>query len=85
MAAVTLTPEQLEDLINAVTRSLGSQQAAARNLPGALGTKNFTEAMNKNIEKLDVKTFKDWNFRVEMAAKAIHVGYHQLLTQWEMR
>ena len=33
------------------------RQGTARNVPGAFGMKNFTEAMNKNIEKLDVKTF----------------------------
>ena len=38
--------------------------------------------MNKNIEKLDVKTFKDWKFRLEMAAKAVDPGYFQLLNTW---
>ena len=83
--AITMTPEQLQEMIAAVMRSLGGQPGSARNVPGALGTKNFTEAMNKNVDKLDVKTFKDWKFKLEMAAKAVHVGYYQLLDLWEKK
>ena len=55
----TLSSEQSQELINAVVHSLTVQQGTARNVPGALGMKKFTEATNKNIEKLDVKTDKD--------------------------
>ena len=71
---MAMSAEQFKELMETFTNTMG-KFVGSKNTPGAIGSNNFIETMNKNLDKLDVKQFKDWKFKVEMDAKSVHHGY----------
>ncbi len=79
-----LSTEQFQTLIQQVVMTINESINPQRNTPGSVGKKSFTETLKKDLERLDTKHFTDWKFKLEIAARAVHPGYFELLRRWEM-
>ena len=79
-----MSTEQFQTFLQRVVETINGTVNPRLNTPGSVGKKSFTETLKKDLERLDTKNFTDWKFKLEIAARAVHPGYFELLRCWEM-
>ena len=75
-----ISSEQLQMFLKQVVETRNESVNPRLNTLGS-GKKSFTETLKKD---LDTESFTDSKFKLEIAARAVHLGYFELLRCWEM-
>ena len=79
-----MSTEQFQMFLQRVVETISGSVNPRLYSPGSVGKKSFTETLKKDLARLDTKNFTVWKFQLEMAARAVHPGYFELLRCWEM-
>ena len=84
IGTMEMSLEQFQTFLQRVVETINGTVNPRLNTPGSVGKKSFTKTSKKDLERLDTKNFTDWMFKLEIAARAVHPGYFELLRCWEM-